>query len=186
MLLAGDERGRTQNGNNNAYCQDNALNWIDWKDTPESASLAEFTRMLISLRRSHRVFRRRDFFEGRPLHGQEAKDIHWLLPDGAEMTDEEWDKEHARSLGVFLAGGDLGELDRYGITVKDDDFLILFNAHSEPVEFRLPALGGGPWHALLDTSVELLKTPTGRFTPDKPYPLAERALALLTRSAAGT
>jgi glycogen operon protein len=102
------------------------------------------------------------------------------------MTDEEWDKEHARSLGVFLAGGDLGELDRYGITVKDDDFLILFNAHSEPVEFRLPALGGGPWHALLDTSVELLKTPTGRFTTDKPYPLAERALALLTRSAAGT
>ncbi len=185
MLLAGDERGHSQRGNNNAYCQDNEASWIDWRDTPQRAALTEFTRLLIALRRSHRVFRRRDFFEGRPLHGQGAKDILWLRPDGAEMTGAEWDKEHARSLGVYLAGGDLGELDRYGIPAKDDDFLILFNAHNESIGFRLPALGGGPWHALFDTSVELLATPTGRFTPDQPYALAARSLALLTRTAAG-
>ncbi len=182
MLLAGDERGHTQNGNNNAYCQDNEISWIDWRQSPERTALTEFTRLLISLRRSHRVFRRRDFFEGRPLHGQEAKDIHWLRPDGAEMTDEEWDKEHARSLAVYLAGGDLGELDRYGMPARDDDFLILFNAHSEPVEYRLPALGGGPWHALFDTAVEPLKTSVERYTPDKPYRLEARSLALLTRT----
>ncbi len=184
MLLAGDERGHSQNGNNNAYCQDNEASWIDWRSTPRRAALAEFTRLLIVLRRSHRVFRRRDFFEGRPLHGKEAKDIQWLRPDGAEMTDEEWDEEHARSLGVYLAGGDLGELDRYGVPANDDDFLILFNAHSEPLEFRPPDFGGGPWHALFDTAVEPLKTSVERFTPDKPYRLEARALALLTRTAA--
>lgn len=185
MLLAGDERSRTQQGNNNAYCQDNALNWIDWTDTPENISLTEFTRRLIGLRRSHRAFRRRDFFAGRPLRGSEVKDIQWFKPDGAEMTDQEWEHEHARSLGVYLAGGDLRERDRFGMPAKDDDFLILFNAHHEPLEFRIPALGDAPWHALIDTSVELLETPTTRFTPDKPYSLAARALALLTRTATG-
>ncbi|MDH5211241.1 MAG: glycogen debranching protein GlgX [Betaproteobacteria bacterium] len=184
MLLAGDERGHSQNGNNNAYCQDNETSWIDWRATPQRAALTEFTRLLISLRRSHRIFRRRDFFEGRPLHGTEAKDIHWLHPDGSEMTDDEWDKEHARSLGVYLAGGDLAELDRFGMPATDDDFLILFNAHSEAVEFRLPALGDGPWHALFDTAVELLETSVERFTPEKPYRLEARSLALLTRTAA--
>jgi glycogen operon protein len=184
MLLAGDERGRTQQGNNNAYCQDSELNWIDWGSTPERNSLAEFTRLLIALRRSHRVFRRRDFFAGRPLHGREAKDIHWLKPDGSEMTDEEWEKEHAKSLAVYLAGGDLGERDRFGTPATDDDFLILFNAHQAPVEFRIPALGDGPWHAVFDTWFDLLQTSTERFTPEKPYVLGARGLALLTRAAA--
>jgi glycogen operon protein len=184
MLLAGDERGRTQQGNNNAYCQDSELNWIDWGSTPERNSLAEFTRLLIALRRSHRVFRRRDFFAGRPLHGREAKDIHWLKPDGSEMTDDEWEKEHAKSLAVYLAGGDLGERDRFGTPATDDDFLILFNAHQAPVEFRIPALGDGPWHAVFDTWFDLLQTSTERFTPEKPYVLGARGLALLTRAAA--
>jgi glycogen operon protein len=184
MLLAGDERGRTQQGNNNAYCQDSELNWIDWGSTPERNGLAEFTRLLIALRRSHRVFRRRDFFAGRPLHGREAKDIHWLKPDGSEMTDEEWEKEHAKSLAVYLAGGDLGERDRFGTPATDDDFLILFNAHQAPVEFRIPALGDGPWHAVFDTWFDLLQTSTERFTPEKPYVLGARGLALLTRAAA--
>jgi glycogen operon protein len=185
MLLAGDERGRTQMGNNNAYCQDNAVNWVDWSDTLERAALLQFTRRLITLRRSHRGFRRRDFFAGRPLHGREAKDIHWLKPDGAEMTDEEWEKSQARSLAVYLAGGDLGELDRYGAPARDDDFLILFNAHHEPVEFRPPAFDGGAWHAVLDTAVEPARTPADQFGPERPYPLAARALALLTRTPAG-
>jgi glycogen operon protein len=184
MLLAGDERGRTQQGNNNAYCQDSELTWIDWTPRLERESLAEFTRLLIALRRSHRVFRRRDFFAGQPLHGREARDIHWLKPDGSDMTDDEWEKEHAKSLAVFLAGGDLGERDRFGTPATDDDFLILFNAHQEPVEFRIPALGEGPWHAVFDTWFELLQTSTERFSPEKPYVLGARGLALLTRPAA--
>jgi isoamylase len=184
MLLAGDERGRTQLGNNNAYCQDNETSWIDWRDTPERRALTEFTRLLIGLRRSHRIFRRRDFFQGRPLHGREAKDVHWLRPDGAEMSDEEWDQAHARSLGVMLAGGDLGENDRFGQPVRDDDFLLLFNAHHEPVEFVLPAFGGGAWLALLDTLHAPQDTPAGRFEPGARYAVGARALALLTRSAA--
>jgi glycogen operon protein len=184
MLLAGDERGRTQLGNNNAYCQDNELSWVDWRDTPERRALTEFARLLIALRRSHRVFRRRDFFQGRPLHGREAKDIHWLKADGAEMSDAEWDQEHARSLGVYLAGGDLGETDRYGLPVRDDDFLLLFNAHHEPVEFAVPDFGGGAWLPVLDTAAEPSATPAGRFGPQQPYRLEARALALLTRAAA--
>jgi glycogen operon protein len=183
MLLAGDERGRSQRGNNNAYCQDNELSWVDWEATPERERLAEFTRLLIALRRSHRVFRRRDFFAGRALHGHEAKDIHWLKPDGTEMTDEEWEQAHARSLAVVLAGGDLGERDRFGMPARDDDFLILFNAHHEPVEFRIPALGNGPWHVVLDTWFELPQATTERFSPEKPYVLGARGLALLSRSA---
>jgi isoamylase len=182
MLLAGDERGRTQQGNNNAYCQDNEISWIDWHDTPARRALTEFTQLLIGLRRSHRVFRRRDFFEGRPLHGREAKDIHWLKPDGTEMTDEEWDHAHARSLGVYLAGTDLGETDRFGRPVRDDDFLLLFNAHHEPVEFVVPAFDGGPWLALLDTFGAPQATPAGRFEPGGRYALGARALALLTRT----
>jgi len=183
MLLAGDERGRTQQGNNNAYCQDSELTWIDWTPSPERESLAEFTRLLIALRRSHRVFRRRDFFAGQPLHGREARDIHWLKPDGSDMTDDEWEKEHAKSLAVFLAGGDLGERDRFGTPATDDDFLILFNAHQEAVEFRIPALGDGPWHAVFDTWFALLQTSIERFSPEKPYVLGARGLALLTRPA---
>jgi glycogen operon protein len=184
MLLAGDELGHTQNGNNNAYCQDNELSWLDWTMTPERERLMEFTRILILLRRSHRVFRRRDFFQGRPLHGSEVQDLHWLRSDGAEMSDEEWEHEHARCLGIYLAGGALGEADRFGRPLKDDDFLLLFNAHHEPVSFTVPALGDGPWNAVLDTTRELLDTPTGRFGPRQDYPLAARSLALLTRQAA--
>ena len=181
MLLAGDERGRTQGGNNNAYCQDNPVSWLDWSPAPERETLAEFTRLLIGLRRSHRVFRRRDFFAGRALHGMEAKDIHWLKPDGTDMTDEEWENEHARALAVLLTGGDLGERDRFGNPARDDDFLILFNPHHEEVEFRIPATGDGPWHVVLDTWFELLQASTERFSPERPYVLGARALALLTR-----
>jgi len=182
MLLAGDERGRTQLGNNNAYCQDDETSWLDWSATPERERLAEFVRLVIGLRRSHRTFRRRDFFQGRPLYGRDVKDIAWLKPDGAEMSDQEWDHEHARTLGVYLAGGELAEVDRYGMPSKDDDFLLLFNAHAEAVEFRIPPLAGGEWHALLDTSLEPLATPRERFGPGQPYLLAARALALLTRA----
>ncbi|HEX6975689.1 MAG TPA: hypothetical protein VF147_14895, partial [Vicinamibacterales bacterium] len=143
MLLAGDESGRTQGGNNNAYCQDNPISWTDWSLDPERHKLVEFVRRVIALRRTHPVFRRRHFFEGRTLRG--GKDVAWLKPDGQEMTAEEWDHSYARSLGVWLGGAEIGEVDARGAPVHDDDFLVLFNAHHEPMGFTMPAFGGSGW-----------------------------------------
>jgi glycogen operon protein len=180
MLLAGDEIGRTQHGNNNAYCQDNEISWIDWRLDGEKAKLAEFVRRLIGLRRSHPVFRRRDFFQGRPIHGSEVKDIVWLKPDGAEMTNEEWDHEFARSLGVYLAGEALTEADARGRPVRDENFLVLFSAHHEDLAVKLPGYGASRWLALLDTSYEDGLAPDDTFEAGASYALKARSLALLT------
>src|SRR5690606_18253315 len=181
MLLAGDEMGRTQQGNNNAYCQDNELSWLDWSLDDERESLLEFTRTLVQLRREHPVFRRRDFFQGRPLHGGGIKDILWLRPDGAEMSDDEWEHAHARCLAVYLSGSGLHEVDRRGRPVRDDDFLMLFNAHHDEIAFVLPALGGESWHCVLDTAG------AGRdaacYGGGAAYALRGRSLALLARPA---
>lgn len=182
MLLAGDERGRTQRGSNNAYCQDNEISWHDWSPSPGSERLMEFTRTLIQLRRMHRSFRRRDFFQGRPLHGGEVKDIHWLNADGSDMSDAQWEHDHAHCLGVFLAGGNLGETNRFGLPVSDDDFLMLFNAHHEDVDFTLPS-DGAEWRGLIDTVNE---DGLARFAPLAPgaaFRLIGRSFALLTRPA---
>jgi isoamylase len=181
MLLAGDERGRTQMGNNNAYCQDNELSWLDWSATPEAERLAEFTRTLIALRRAHRSFRRRDFFQGRPLHGSGVKDIQWLKPDGSEMSEREWEQDQARCLGVYLAGGSLDEVDRFGRPVADDDFLLLFNAHHEDIAFTLP--GVGAWHPIIDTAEEDGLARGDPVAPGASLPLRGRSFALLTRVA---
>ncbi len=183
MLLAGDELARTQGGNNNAYCQDNATSWVDWTPDDRRARLTEFVRRMIALRRAHPVFRRRDFFQGRPIHGSEVKDIAWLKPDGTEMTDQEWDHEFARSLGVYLAGEALAEVDARGRPVNDQNLLVLFNAHHETVEFRLPAHAGpGRWFALLDTAHEHGLASNGTFDAGATYPLQGRSLALLVHS----
>jgi len=194
MLLAGDEIGRTQRGNNNAYCQDNDVSWLDWNLDAERASLLAFARRLLQLRREHPAFRRRDFFQGRPLHGSGVKDILWLRPDGAEMSDHEWEREHARCLAVYLAGGGLNEVDRRGRPVLDDDFLMLFNADHEEAAFVLPALDGEAWRRVLDTSrdgTEAALAGTGdaarsdgeRYPAGARYALHGRSLALLTRPA---
>ncbi|MCW5631770.1 MAG: glycogen debranching protein GlgX [Rubrivivax sp.] len=154
MLLAGDEMGRTQRGNNNAYCQDNEISWVDWAPDEERRALLEFTRRLVALRASHPVFRRRDFFQGRPLYGSGVRDIVWLQPDGTEMTEAAWRQGQAHALGVFLAGEGLSELDERGGVVVDDSFFLLFNADARPVIFHLPpALATGPGELLLDTAV---------------------------------
>ena len=195
MLLAGDEIGRTQRGNNNAYCQDNEVSWVDWTLDAERASLLGFVRRLIELRREHPAFRRRDFFQGRPLHGGGFKDILWLRPDGAEMSDQEWEREHARRLAVYLAGDGLNEVDRRGRSLRDDDFLMLFNADHEEIAFVLPALPGEPWRCLLDTArSDGPGRPAGAGGPTDParsafaagasYALQGRSLALLTRPSA--
>jgi glycogen operon protein len=183
MLLAGDERGRTQGGNNNAYCQDSATSWVDWAPGEAVTALTEFARRLIAIRRTHPVFRRRDFFQGRPLHGGGVQDVVWLKPDGAEMSDREWEHEFARCLGVFLAGGALNETDARGQPVVDRDFLVLFNAHHEELAFRLPAqLGAGRWFTLLDTARADGLAANGAFEAGAAYPLAGRSLALLIQA----
>jgi glycogen operon protein len=179
MLLAGDERGRTQSGNNNAYCQDSERFWLNWDHDPESNALTVFAQRLIAFRRSHPVFRRSDFFQGRPLRGREIKDLVWLKPDGAEMTDEEWDQHFARCLGVYLSGEGLRETDRRGRPLVDDNFLVLFNAHHEAIPFTLPAIGRDGWHAVLDTDTDAGFVAGTALEPGSAYPLQGRSVAVL-------
>jgi len=183
MLAAGDELGRTQGGNNNAYCQDNETSWVDWSLDAPRQRLLEMMRLLIGLRRTHPAFRRRDFFSGRPIRGGGVKDILWLKSDGLEMTTEEWERENARCLGVYLAGAGLTERDRRGQQLHDDDFLMLFSAHQDDVRFVMPALQGDPWRALLDTAFENGEPAAARYAPGESYALRGRSLALLIRPA---
>jgi isoamylase len=179
MLLAGDELGRTQGGNNNAYCQDNPVGWIDWTLDEERELVLEFTRQMIAVRAAHAVFRRRDFFQGRPLHGSAVRDIVWLQPDGSEMTDQAWQLNHARALAVFLSGDGLDEVDARGRPIRDDSFFLLFNAAAEPVVFTLPpTLAGGRGEVVVDTAqTEPLAGMT--VEPGVPCARAPRSLALL-------
>ncbi|HET9748112.1 MAG TPA: glycogen debranching protein GlgX [Casimicrobiaceae bacterium] len=181
MLTAGDEIARTQQGNNNAYCQDNAISWVDWTQDEARTRLLAFVRRIVALRRAHPAFRRRHFFEGRPLAGTEAKDIAWLKPDGAEMTEQEWNVGFARCLGVYLDGRRLGESDARGRDVTDDDFIVLFNAHDGPIPFTLPAFDGAGWLVLLDTARDDGLLQDGTFSPDHAYPLEGRSLVLLQK-----
>ena len=153
MLSHGDERGRSQRGNNNGYCQDNELSWLDWQLDDERRSLLAFTKKLTALRRAHPVLRRATFFKGRPLRGSEISDILWFRHDGADMSDADWSNSETRSLGVFYAGDGLDETDVEGNPLCDDDLLLLVNSHSEPIDFVLPvAKSTQNWQLLIDTS----------------------------------
>ena len=154
MILGGDETGRTQGGNNNAYCQDNEISWFDWEAADRG--LLEFTRRLIRLKREHPVFQRRRWFKGRPLHGRGVADIAWLRPDGQPMSEEDWGSGFVKSVAVFLNGEALRDLDAGGRRLRDDSFLLLFNAHHEPLAFTLPpASFAGRWTAVVDTTTEI-------------------------------
>jgi glycogen operon protein len=182
MILAGDERGRTQRGNNNAYCQDNRISWVDWKLGPEGQELLEFTRRLIELRKAHPVLHRRSFFQGRSIHGLQIADIEWYRPDGQEMSDEQWGSGFVRSLGMMLNGQIMDEWDARGAHVQDDVLLLLLNAHHEQIEFRLP--GGArdmAWEPLLDTAEP--EAPPPAYPAGELYPLQGRSLALLRQVA---
>jgi glycogen operon protein len=157
MLLGGDEMGRTQRGNNNAYCQDTEISWFDWNLTPERDLLLQFTALVLEIRRTHPIFRRRRWFHGRQLHGSEVTDIGWHRPDGNPMSEEDWDKAFAKSIAVHLNGEAIAPTDARGERVVDDSFLLLFNAHHEPLDFQLPAAAAdGPWEVVLDTSVPVV------------------------------
>ena len=178
MLLGGDEMGRTQLGNNNAYCQDNEISWFDWEH--QDGELVAFTQRLIDLRRSHPVFRRRHFFQGQPLHGESVSDIAWFKADGSEMTDVDWREGFAKTLAVFLNGDAIPDLDARGQRVTDDSFLVLFNAHFEPVEFELPPESfGDRWVKVLDTA-DAMAEGTQMKVGDT-LPVESRSLTLLRR-----
>ncbi len=148
MLLGGDESGRTQGGNNNAYCQDNEISWYDW-DRPDE-DLLTFTRRLIELRGEHPVLRRRRWFQGLPIRG--TVDLGWFRPDGVEMSDDDWAGGIAHSVGLFLNGEAITDRDRHGQRVTDDSFLVLFNAHHDPIDWTLPKQWATCWEVILDTA----------------------------------
>jgi len=182
MLLGGDEIGRTQQGNNNAYCLDNEISWTDWEHADEA--LLQFTRRLIAFRKAHPVFRRRDWFQGRPLYGQDVSDIVWFTPAGEEMSDQDWTAAFAKSLAVFLNGAAVPGRGPRGERIVDDSFLLCFNAHHEPLDFLLPEpVAGMPWTCVIDTARPELSE---RGEPlDEAVHVEGRALVVLKRTSSG-
>lgn len=150
MLVAGDELSRTQKGNNNAYCQDNEISWLDWEKADKD--LLAFTQKLIRLRTTHPAFRRRRWFRGEPVKGNGIEDIAWFLPDGSTMTEEHWTNDFAKSLAIYMNGKGLRSRDAVGKPEVDDNIYIIFNAHSEELEYKLPSAEySADWKVLLDT-----------------------------------
>jgi isoamylase len=173
MLLGGDEIGRTQGGNNNAYCQDNEISWHDWEHADQD--LLGFTRRLIALRREHPVLRRRRYLRGHPVHGR--ADLAWCKPDGAEMSDDDWDAGFARSVGLFHNGQAIADRDRRGQRVTGDSLLLLFSAHHEPISWTLPKQWGQCWELVLDTAGT---HPEGKlFNGGAALPVAGRSVVML-------
>jgi isoamylase len=157
MLLHGDELGRTQQGNNNVYAQDNELAWVDWERAREFDFLTSFTSRLSRLRREHPVFRRRRFFQGRPVRGSSLEDIGWFTPAGEAMSEDDWESGFAKSVAVFLNGQGIREPGLRGERVSDDSFFLLLNAHHEPLDFCVPDLGVAErWHVVVDTHAPML------------------------------
>ena len=161
MLLHGDETGRTQRGNNNGYCQDNDITWLDWAHVDED--LLRFTSQLSQLRREHPVFRRRRFFDGRPVRrgeGTRLPDIAWFTPDSQEMTEEDWEAGFGKSVAVFLNGEGIPDRNARGERVVDDSFIMIFNAHDGSIDFTLPhPEWGAKWEIVLDTATPQLAEP---------------------------
>jgi len=155
MLCAGDEVGRTQQGNNNAYCQDNGISWFDWAFGARAKRLLEFTRLLTHLRAKHPELHRRKFFQGRPLCDADMKDLVWIHPDGNEMNENEWRDAILQSFGCRLCGLAMDETDEHGRAITDDTLLLLFNVQPDLVSFVLPdAHPGSFWEVLVNTAVE--------------------------------
>ena len=180
MLLHGDELGRTQQGNNNGYAQDNETTWVDWDaaDLP----LLEFTAAMARLRRDHPTFRRRRFFEGRPVRldvGTTVQDIAWLRPDGTLMQPEDWDSGFGRAVGVFLNGLGIREQDRRGEDIRDRHFIVLFNAGDDIIDFRIPVVEHSPdWEVVIDTAGE--RADSAVLKPGEVVRLAAKSLIVLS------
>jgi len=177
MISHGDELARSQQGNNNAYCQDNELSWIDWTPTPEKEALCEFVARLVHLRLSEPVLRRRRYFQGRSIRGGGVKDVAWLAPDGREMTDEAWNADFVRSIGMLLSGNAIEEVDERGERITGDTLLVLLNAHTDKVPFTMPPLEPDQqWQRLIDTVEQ--QAAERVYKPGIRYPLQGRSVAV--------
>jgi glycogen operon protein len=180
MIYAGDAMGHSQNGNNNAYCQDNDLSWLKWELTAEDRDLFAFVQRMINLRKRHPVFRRRHFFQGRPIKGETVKDVLWLNFKGQEMNEEEWRDPSVHCLGMFLSGQGLNETDERGRKRSDENFLLLLNAYHLDIEFTLPEFRpGGRWSAWMDTSREGGLRPVDSYDAGAIYPVQARSMVVL-------
>jgi glycogen operon protein len=180
MLLAGDELGHTKRGNNNTYCQDNALSWIDW--SVADRDLLEFTRALIRLRREHPVFRRPRWFQGRSLRGSGLTDIGWFTPDGEEMGDADWQAGFAKALGLFVNGEGIASPDRWGRRITDDSFYLVFNAHWEALRFRVPAvLSSRKWVRVLGSADGTPPSQHKPILPGRRFEVPGRSVCVLQR-----
>jgi len=182
MLLGGDEFGRTQEGNNNAWCQDNAISWYGWEHAEWQQRLLEFTRRLIALRREHPVFRRTRFLAGRQVEGSGLPDVWWFRADGRRMTRRDWTATDGHTLGVFLNGDELAEETADGQPITDDSFLLLFNSYYEDLDMRLPNQSFGRWWELEFTTADPeLEVGAERFPARATVAVAARSLMLLRR-----
>jgi glycogen operon protein len=191
MLLHGDELGRTQHGNNNAYCQDNEITWVDWELADKNAELTDFVAALTRLRREHLAFRRRRFFDGRPIRSDDPArsglpDIAWFTPDGRMMREQDWNSGFGRCVTVFLNGLAINEVDSRGEQVFDDSFLMCFNAHDGDLDVCLPGQDwGADWAVVVDTASgeahsEVPPQPRGYRAGDL-VPVTARSLVVLQR-----
>jgi glycogen operon protein len=182
MVLGGDEMGRTQGGNNNAWCQDTEISWYDWDQLAANEVLVAFTRKLIALRRAHAVFRRRSFLFGRELEGSGLPDAAWFRSDGRVMKDEDW-ASALPQLGLFLNGEEIPSPDSRGRQVLDESFLLLFNGHHEDCTFTLPdGAFGDAWTVVLDTAQPELEAGGADLAAGDVHELVHHSLVLLRRS----
>lgn len=178
MIVAGDELGKTQKGNNNAYCQDNEISWIHWDKSDHE--LLEFTSKLIHFRRKHPTFRRRLWFRGQPIKGEGVEDIAWFLPEGMEMPDENWNHDFAKSLGIFLNGEGIRTVGPTGLRTTDNNFYIMFNGHYEKLDFKVPHRKyGTKWIRILDTHTNFFDEKGDVFKPENIISVEGRSVVLL-------
>jgi glycogen operon protein len=178
MLLSGDEMSRTKQGNNNTYCQDNEISWINWQKA--DTGLMHFTRQLIYWRRKHPIFCRRRWFRGRLIKELDVKDIEWFSPDGSEMADENWKSGFAKSLAIYLNGLDLGMTDAKGQPLTDDNFYIIFNADSSSIDYTLPPQKyGDKWIEVINTQNDKLTENGTVYKPGDAVKVEGRTVVLL-------
>ena len=185
MILAGDEICHSQKGNNNAYCQDNELTWLDWNFTEDQRQFFEFVRSVVQIRKTQPVFQRRKFFQGKSLDGTDEADISWFQPSGEEMSDEAWNTGYGQCLGVRLPGDLIGDVNERGEPITGDSIVLLVNAHHETVPFTLPTRDGGSgWERLIDTS-EAVSEPVD-YPGGKQYDLKGRSMVVFRSKSSQT
>jgi glycogen operon protein len=178
MIVAGDELGRTQRGNNNAYCQDNEISWVDWEGADHD--LLTFSKKIIHFCRRHPVFNRRKWFKGQPYKGVGVEDIAWFRPDGSEMTEENWRDDYAKTLGIFLNGKAIPTAGPKGERIVDDNFFLIFNAYHDTISFKLPPQKfGRRWLKILDTAQNYFEESGEVLVAAKPIEIAGRCVVLL-------